>query len=86
VPRAWPPLTAGEIADCLTELGWVHDRDNATHQVWVHETTHKIAVVDVKWQPVSGPMLKHLITEELHLTREQFYGATKTTRKKIGLR
>jgi predicted RNA binding protein YcfA (HicA-like mRNA interferase family) len=86
VPRSWPPLTATEIGDCLTALGFVHDRDESSHQIWVNPKTHQIVPVDAKWQPVGSRLLQHLVKEELKLSRETFYGATKATARKIGLR
>jgi predicted RNA binding protein YcfA (HicA-like mRNA interferase family) len=86
VPRSWPPLTAKEIGECLSALGWVHDHDESTHQIWVHEKTRQVVPIDVKWNPVSSPMLKHIVTEQVRTSREKFYGATKATAKKIGLR
>lgn len=86
MPRSWPPLTAKEIGACLRALGWVHDHDEASHQIWVNESTHQIVPIDVKWDPVSSPMLKHVVTEQVRVSRETFYGATKATAKKVGLR
>jgi hypothetical protein len=48
--------------------------------------THQIVPVDAKWQPVGSRLLQHLVKEELKLSRETFYGATKATARKIGLR
>ena len=71
------------IEDCLRALGCELDRREASHQVWVDPTRRRVGVDDVKWNPVSGPTLKHLFEEQLGLTREQFYRATKRTGKKI---
>jgi predicted RNA binding protein YcfA (HicA-like mRNA interferase family) len=86
VPKQWPPLTADEIRDCLKALGWVFDRRESSHEVWVHETTRQIAVVDVKWNPISSSLHTHLVTAELKLKRLVFYGATKRSARKIGIR
>lgn len=86
MPRSWPPLTAKEIGDCMVALGWTHDHDESTHQIWVNQATRQVVPVDVKWNPVSSPLLKHIVTEQMGMTREQFYGATKATRRKVGLR
>ncbi len=86
MPRSWPPLTVKEVCDCLKALGWVHDHDESTHQIWVNVKTHQIVPIDTKWSPVAGPMLKHIVTEQVRVPRETFYGATHATAKKIGLR
>lgn len=86
MPKQWPPLTADEIGACLKALGFVRDRDESSHQIWVHEETRQIVPVDTKWKPVSSSLLKHIVTEQLRMKREEFYGATKSTAKKIGLR
>lgn len=71
---------------CLKGLGFVRDHDESTHQIWIHEESRQIVVVDTKWKPVSSGMLKHIVTEQLRMKREAFYGATKSTAKKIGIR
>lgn len=83
MPKAWPPLTADEIGECLRALGCVQERTRSTHQTWVHPRTRRIGVVDVKWNPVSGPTLKHLVVDQLGFSREQFYGATSRAAKKL---
>lgn len=83
MPWAWPPLTWQEIAACLKALGFEHDRDESSHQIWVHPKRQLSVPVDKHWNPCSRPMLKHLVTVQARVTREAFYGATKATRKKI---
>jgi len=86
MPRGWPPLTATEIGRCLNALGYVRDHDESTHQIWVHSQTHRIVPIDTKWSPIGGHLLQHIVKEQLGISREAFYGATKATRRKIGLR
>lgn len=83
MPRAWPPLTVAEIAACLGALDCVLDRQESTHQVWVHRQSGRIGVLDTKWKPVSGALIKHLVVEQLGLSREVFYGATARSARKI---
>jgi hypothetical protein len=82
--RTWPPLTWQEMADCFEALGWWLDR-STDHTVYVDGKGH-IAPLDKKWQPASGPTIKHVVVEQARLTRDEFYGATKATAKKVGLR
>jgi hypothetical protein len=70
----------------MVALGWRHDHDESTHQIWVHEATRQVVPIDVKWDPVDDYLLKHIVTEQMKTTRERFYGATKATARKIGLR
>jgi predicted RNA binding protein YcfA (HicA-like mRNA interferase family) len=86
VPRGWPPLTAAEIGRCLAALGYVHDHDESSHQIWVNETTHQIVPIDTKWSPVGSALLQHIVKEQIKVSRETFYGATKATARKIGKR
>jgi predicted RNA binding protein YcfA (HicA-like mRNA interferase family) len=74
------------MRDCLKALGWIYDHTESSHESWVHEQTRQVAIIDTKWDPVGGNMVCHFVRQELHLTREAFYGATKSSRKKIGLR
>lgn len=83
MPRAWPPLTVAEIADCLRALDCTMDRQQSSHQVWVHRQSGRIGVLDTKWNAVSGPTLKHLVSEQLGFSREVFYRATTRSARKI---
>jgi predicted RNA binding protein YcfA (HicA-like mRNA interferase family) len=83
VPRGWPPLHWREICDCLKALGFVHDRTESSHQIWIHPDRRMIVPVDTNWAPCSGPMVKHLVTAQAQVTREEFYRSTKATSKKL---
>lgn len=86
MPKQWPPLDASDIRSCVKALGFVHDHTTGTHEVWVDPVNHQMVEFDSKWNPVSSPMLQHFVTQQLRRTREEFYGATKATARKIGLR
>lgn len=86
MPKQWPPLTADEIGACLKKLGFHRDHDQSSHQIWVNDATHQVVPIDTKWKPCSSAMLKHVVEQQLRMTRERFYGATKTTAKKIGVK
>jgi len=74
------------MRECLIGLGWLYDHSESSHETWVHVKTRQIAVLDTNWDPVSGPMVCHFVRQELKLTRDTFYGASKSTRRKIGRR
>ena len=73
-----------EMVACLEALGFIHDRDESSHKVYVHEATGRIVVIDCHWTPASGPMVAHVVKYQVKVSRETFYGATKATAKKIG--
>jgi predicted RNA binding protein YcfA (HicA-like mRNA interferase family) len=83
VPKGWPPLTWQEIVACLEALGFVYDRTESSHRVYVHLTRRRTVPVSTNWSPCSGPMIKHLVVTQAGLTREAFYRATKATARKI---
>jgi predicted RNA binding protein YcfA (HicA-like mRNA interferase family) len=83
VPRGWPPLTWREIVACLEALGFVYDRTESSHRVYVHPTRRLTVPVDTNWNPCSGPTVKHVVILQARLSRDAFYGSTKATRRKI---
>jgi predicted RNA binding protein YcfA (HicA-like mRNA interferase family) len=83
LPRGWPPLTWQEIVACLVALGFVLDRTESSHRIYVNEARHLIVPVDTNWMPCSGPTIKHLVVDQAQVSRETFYRATKATAKKI---
>ena len=83
MPRGWPPLTWREIVACLEALGFVYDRTQSSHVVYVHHGRRRTVPVDTNWDPCSGPTLSRLVKDQAGVSREAFYGSTKATRKKI---
>lgn len=81
--RGWPPLTWREIVDCLVALGWVYDRTESSHVVYVHPPTGRAVPVDTNWNPAGSPLMSHFVKYEVAVKRETFYRATKATARKI---
>ena len=72
------------MEECFKALGWWLDR-TTDHTVYVNGKG-RIAPLDKKWVPAPGDLVKHVVQAQAGLTRDEFYGATKATAKKIGKR
>ena len=83
MPRGWPPLTWQKVAACLEALGFVYDRTESSHMSYVHPTRRLTVPVDKNWNPCSGPTICRMVKDQVRVSRKEFYGATKETRRKI---
>ena len=81
--RAWPPLKRREVRAILKECGFVVVDSKGSHEKW--RTTIKgqerNVIVD-DYDEFDGDVLRSIVNQS-GLTREEFYGATKKTSKKI---
>lgn len=83
--RKYPPLKNREVVAILTALGFNLARQESSHAQYERtaDKEHPRAIVTVDDYPdFEEKMIKNLISQST-FTREDFYGATKATRKKI---
>jgi predicted RNA binding protein YcfA (HicA-like mRNA interferase family) len=83
--RKYPPLKNREVVAILTALGFKLVRTESTHAQYerLADGNHTRALVTVDNYPdFEEKMLKNLISQST-FSREEFYGATKATLKKI---
>lgn len=83
--RKFPPLTPAEIIAILIARGFTFHHSEADHNYYYCEVKGKKRVMQIDTgNPLySDYWLKQTI-KETGMTREQFYGSTKSTAKKIG--
>jgi len=86
MPRKYPPLTPREVIAILRARGLVYDHSHGSHEY--HSGTLKgqrrFVTVDMNYREFSVQRIKDMI-DQSGLTREEFYGSTKRTAKKINL-
>lgn len=83
--RKYPPLKNREVIGILTALGFTPVRQESSHAQYerVADANHPRALVTVDNYPdFEERMIKSLISQS-GFSREDFYGATKATAKKI---
>jgi predicted RNA binding protein YcfA (HicA-like mRNA interferase family) len=67
----------------LKGLGFVfHRQGKGSHEIWIHMKTRRSVTVDAHYPQIDVSLMKVMVRES-GVTRETFYGATKTTAKKI---
>lgn len=85
--RTYPPLDQSEMQAILKVLGFAEDRSNR-HPVWVRPAdlrrSRKVVPLD-DYPQFEQKLIKRMIPQT-GFTREQFYGATKGTAKKINVK
>jgi predicted RNA binding protein YcfA (HicA-like mRNA interferase family) len=85
--RRYPSLTPSEVIAILRELNFYPKRQDGSHAQWERlaegSRTRALVTVDVAESDFSEPLMKSMIRQS-GFTREEFYGATKKTAKKIG--
>jgi predicted RNA binding protein YcfA (HicA-like mRNA interferase family) len=86
MPKKYPPLTAAEVVAILKSLGFIYSHSGGGHDFYkkTHSGKAHTVTVDAKYSPFDDFLLKSMIAQSGY-TREQFYGATKNTAKKIGV-
>jgi predicted RNA binding protein YcfA (HicA-like mRNA interferase family) len=84
--RKYPPLTPGEVIAIVQALGFVFDRKCGSHAQYelsgTTERQRRVVTVDTKVHNFDEYLIKSMIRQSGR-TREEFYGATKATGKKI---
>jgi len=83
VPRKYPPLTPADVIAILKALGFQMVITKGSHQKWRRTTDREYNVtVDLHYPEYYDDLIKSMIAQS-GVDREQFYGATKKTAKKI---
>lgn len=85
----YPSLTPSEVESILQELGFQFKRQDGSHAQWQRPAEgsrqRAIVTVDKSEREFLDYLMKSMIRQS-GFTREEFYGATKKTAKKIGIR
>ncbi len=87
MPRKYPPLKRREVIEILKSLGFKFLRQESTHAHYdglVRGNRH-LVTVDTGYSEFDGDRVKTMIAQS-GVTREEFYGATGATARKIGKR
>lgn len=86
--RRYPPLSSSEVIAILNELGFVFKRQDGSHaqyeRVADEHYERALVTVDTSIPEFWEEIIKSMIRQSKH-SREEFYGATKGTAKKINL-
>lgn len=84
MPRGWPPLELREVEAILNALGITYSHSEGGHDfyVGVRGGEKRKVTVDPKCAPFDAYLLKSMCSQA-GCTRDDFYGATKKTAKKI---
>ena len=88
MPRGLPPLTPGEIVLILLARAFSFSRSTASsHDIYTGTWNHqkRIVVVDMGITIYNDADMIKLVIRQSGMSREEFYGATPKTAKKIGL-
>ena len=86
MPRKYPPLKPREIIRILRERQFELVRKAGGHHYYTGYTKGKprVVQVDMKFEVYEGDWLK-VVIKQSGLTREEFYGSTRGTAKKISV-
>ncbi|HID87074.1 MAG TPA: addiction module toxin, HicA family [Anaerolineae bacterium] len=87
MPRKYPPLTPDEVVRILRARGFDYDHSRGSHEYYkgTIKGIPRTVTVDVHYGEFDAKMIRFLL-DQSGLTREEFYGSTKRTAKKINLR
>ena len=84
--RRYPPLTPDEVVSIVKALGFLFKRQEGSHahyeKLAQDGKSRKVVTIDMAESEFWPKLLKSMISQSGH-TREQFYGATPKTAKKI---
>ena len=84
--RRYPPLTPGEVVSIISALGFAFARKQGSHAHYECAATatrlRRLVTVDMAVPSFCEDLIKSMIRQSGH-TREEFYGATKATRKRL---
>lgn len=81
MPRRYPPLTPKQVCKNLKSLGFEHTGNYGDHRIYEDEAGHHVQV-DMGEKDF-GPRGMKIIIGNSGFSREQFYGATKMTARKL---
>jgi predicted RNA binding protein YcfA (HicA-like mRNA interferase family) len=84
MPRKYPVLTLNDITAILSALGFVYSKSRGGHDFYkgFHSEKNCKVTVDPKCAPFDDFLIKSMIRQSGY-SREEFYGATPSTLKKI---
>jgi predicted RNA binding protein YcfA (HicA-like mRNA interferase family) len=87
MPKKYPPLEARDVIAVLRELGFQYSHSEGGHDFYkgTHSGKNWKVTVDPKASPFGDFLLKSMISQA-GVSRDQFYGATKNTASKAGLK
>ncbi len=86
MPRKYQTLTPAEVIAIIRARGFVYDHSRGSHEYYCAEIrgrTHHVTV-DKHYKQFSVERIRDMI-DQSGLTREEFYGSTKRTARKINL-
>jgi predicted RNA binding protein YcfA (HicA-like mRNA interferase family) len=86
MPPKYPSLAPAEVVKILEARGFAWVRSHGDHRHYLGEWKGRKRLVTVDWgvKEISKDVLKSVIRQS-GMTREEFYGSTKRTAKKIGI-
>jgi predicted RNA binding protein YcfA (HicA-like mRNA interferase family) len=87
MPKKYPPLTPDEVVRILKARGFVYDYTTGSHEYYrgmIRGVTRRVTV-DRQYREFDDKLIV-LMIDQSGLTREEFYGSTKETARKINLR
>ena len=87
MPRRYPPLTPEEVIAILLSRGFHLDRTAGSHAQYSGTVRGQFrrVTVDLHYRDLDDRAIKRLILQS-GFTREEFYGSTKESARKISLR
>ncbi len=83
MPKKFPALTPDDVVAILNSNGFARTAFRGSHAQY--ENGQRKVTVDMAIKDFNSYLIKSMIAQS-GLTREAFYGATKSTAKKIGRR
>ena len=86
MPKKYPPLTPAEVIAILLARGFVlhHTSGSHAHYRGAIKDVKCLVTVGVHYKDFDVERIKDMI-QQANLSREEFYGSTKRTAKKINL-
>lgn len=87
MPKRYPPLTPDEVIRILQARGFAYDYSRGSHDYYkgIIRGIARIVTVDRHYREFDVKFIRFML-DQSGLTREEFYGSTERTAKKIGLR
>ncbi len=86
MPKQYPPLTPAEVVKILLARAFVWERTRASHEYYRGLVRGRIrnVTVDRHYSELDVKRVRDMI-DQSSLSRDEFYGSTKETAKKINL-
>lgn len=87
MPKRYPPLTPTEVIAILLARGFDLDRTRGSHSYYAGRIRGRLrhVTVDTHYAEFSMERIQDMIAQS-GLTRDEFYGSTRDTARKINLR